>query len=91
MGSIYLCGSQEQKERWLPPMARMERIGAFGLTEPEVGSGAAGGLTTTARRDGDEWVLDGQKEWIGNATFADYVIIRACALLARRAHRVRGY
>jgi glutaryl-CoA dehydrogenase len=77
MGSIYLCGSEEQKQRWLPPMARMEKIGAFGLTEPDVGSGAARGLTTTARRDGDEWILDGQKKWIGNATFADYVIIWA--------------
>jgi glutaryl-CoA dehydrogenase len=77
MGSIYLCGSQEQKQRWLPQMARMEKIGAFGLTEPDVGSGAARGLTTTARREGDEWVLDGQKKWIGNATFADYVIIWA--------------
>ena len=77
MGSIYLCGSDEQKQRWLPAMARMEKIGAFGLTEPEVGSGAARGLTTTARRDGDEWILDGQKKWIGNATFADYVIIWA--------------
>ena len=80
MGSIYLCGSDEQKERWLPPMARLEKIGAFGLTEPEVGSGAAGGLTTTARRDGDDWVLDGQKKWIGNATFADYVVIWARSL-----------
>jgi len=77
MGSIYLCGSEEQKQRWLPPMARMEKIGAFGLTEPEVGSGVAGGLTTTARREGDTWVLDGQKKWIGNATFADYIIIWA--------------
>jgi glutaryl-CoA dehydrogenase len=77
MGSIYLCGSEEQKQRWLPEMARMDKIGAFGLTEPEVGSGAAGGLTTTARREGDEWVLDGQKKWIGNATFADYVVIWA--------------
>ena len=77
MGSIYLCGSEEQKQRWLPAMARMEKIGAFGLTEPEVGSGAAGGLTTTARRDGDQWVLSGQKKWIGNATFADYVVIWA--------------
>ncbi len=83
MGSIYLCGSEEQKQRWLPAMARMEKIGAFGLTEPEVGSGAARGLTTTARRvkgDGEaggEWILDGQKKWIGNATFADYVIIWA--------------
>src|SRR3984893_967622 len=83
MGSIYLCGSQEQKERWLPAMARMEKIGAFGLTEPDVGSGAARGLTTTARRvkgageAGGAWVLDGQKKWIGNATFADYVVIWA--------------
>jgi glutaryl-CoA dehydrogenase len=77
MGSIYLCGSQEQKQRWLPEMARMEKIGAFGLTEPDVGSGVAGGLTTTARRDGAEWVLDGQKKWIGNATFADYIVIWA--------------
>ncbi len=77
MGSIYLCGSEEQKERWLPAMARMEKIGAFGLTEPDVGSGVAGGLTTTARREGDEWVIDGQKKWIGNATFADYIIIWA--------------
>src|ERR1700691_4400950 len=80
IGSIYLCGSEEQKERWLPAMARMEKIGAFGLTEPDVGSGAAGGLTTTARRDGEQWVLDGQKKWIGNATFADYVIIWARSL-----------
>jgi glutaryl-CoA dehydrogenase len=80
MGSIYLCGSEEQKQRWLPPMARMEKIGAFGLTEPDVGSGAAGGLTTTARRDGGDWVLDGQKKWIGNATFADYTIIWARSL-----------
>jgi len=77
MGSIYLCGSEEQKQRWLPEMARLEKVGAFGLTEPEVGSGASRGLTTTARRDGDEWVLDGQKKWIGNATFADYVVIWA--------------
>ena len=73
MGSIYLCGSVEQKQRWLPAMARMEQLGAFGLTEPEVGSGASRGLTTTARRDGDAWVLDGRKKWIGNASFADLV------------------
>jgi glutaryl-CoA dehydrogenase len=77
MGSIYLCGSEEQKWRWLPAMARMEKIGAFALTEPEVGSGAAGGLTTTAARDGDAWVLNGQKKWIGNATFADIVVVWA--------------
>jgi glutaryl-CoA dehydrogenase len=77
MGSIFLCGSEEQKRRWLPAMARLEKIGAFALTEPEVGSGVAGGLTTTARRDGDVWVLNGQKKWIGNATFADHVIVWA--------------
>jgi glutaryl-CoA dehydrogenase len=77
MGSIYVCGSEEQRQRWLPPMARMEQIGAFGLTEPEVGSGASRGLTTTARRDGDGWVLRGQKNWIGNATFADLIVIWA--------------
>lgn len=77
MGSIYLCGSEEQKQQWLPPMQRMELIGAFGLTEPEVGSGVAGGLTTTCKREGDEWVLNGQKKWIGNATFSDLTIIWA--------------
>jgi glutaryl-CoA dehydrogenase len=77
MGSIYLCGSAEQKQRWLPAMARMEKIGAFALTEPDVGSGVAGGLTTTAQRDGDVWVLNGQKKWIGNATFADLIIVWA--------------
>ena len=77
MGSIYLCGSEEQKHQWLPPMARMEKIGAFGLTEPDAGSGTAGGLTTTARREGDTWVLNGQKKWIGNATFSDVTVIWA--------------
>ena len=77
MGTIYLCGSEEQKRQWLPTMRRMEKIGAFGLTEPDVGSGASGGLTTTARREGDEWVLNGQKKWIGNATFADVTVIWA--------------
>ena len=77
MGSIYLCGSEEQKQKWLPPMARLEKIGSFGLTEPLVGSGASGGLLTTARRDGDTWVLNGQKKWIGNATWGDVTIIWA--------------
>src|ERR1700691_3847360 len=77
MGSIYLCGSEEQKQRWLPEMARMEKIGAFGLTEPDVGSGVGRGLTTTARREGDTWILDGQKKWIGNSTFGDLTIIWA--------------
>ena len=77
MGTIHICGSEEQKERWLPPMARMELIGAFGLTEPESGSDVARGLRTTCRRDGDSWVLNGQKKWIGNGSFADLVIIWA--------------
>jgi glutaryl-CoA dehydrogenase len=77
MGSIHHCGSEEQKEEWLPRMARLEAIGAFGLTEPEVGSGVARGLQTTARRDGDTWVLNGAKRWIGNATFADVTVIWA--------------
>lgn len=77
MGSIYYCGSEEQKQKWLPPMQRMDLIGAFGLTEPEVGSGVAGGLTCTCKREGDKWILNGQKKWIGNATFADLVIIWA--------------
>ena len=80
MGSIYLCGSESQKERWLPEMASMSTIVAFALTEPDVGSGAAGGLTTTAQRDGSSWVLNGQKKWIGNATFADYIVIWARSL-----------
>jgi glutaryl-CoA dehydrogenase len=77
MGSIYLCGSEEQKKKWLPPMARLEKIGSFGLTEPLVGSGASGGLGTTARREGDTWILNGQKKWIGNSTFGDLTIIWA--------------
>jgi glutaryl-CoA dehydrogenase len=77
MGSIYLCGSEEQKKTYLPKMRSFELLGAFGLTEPDVGSGAAGGLTTTCRRDGDTWVLNGKKKWIGNATFAHFTIIWA--------------
>jgi glutaryl-CoA dehydrogenase len=77
MGSIALVGSEEQKQKWLPPMARMEKIGCFGLTEPLVGSGTGGGLTTTAKREGDTWVLNGQKRWIGNAPWCDISIIWA--------------
>jgi glutaryl-CoA dehydrogenase len=77
MGSIFLCGSEEQKNKWLPPMARLEKIGSFGLTEPLVGSGTSGGLLTTARREGGTWILNGQKKWIGNATWGDVTIIWA--------------
>lgn len=77
MGSIYLLGSEAQKQQWLPDMQQMKIIGAFGLTEPEVGSGVAGGLTTTAKRNGNKWLLNGQKKWIGNATFSDVTVIWA--------------
>jgi glutaryl-CoA dehydrogenase len=77
MGSIYIAGSEEQKQKWLPPMARFEKIGCFGLTEPLVGSGASGGLLTTAKREGDTWILNGEKRWIGNAPWCDISIIWA--------------
>src|SRR4249919_1670453 len=77
MGSIYINGSEEQKQKWLPPMARLEKIGCFALTEPLVGSGASGGLLTTAKRDGDTWTLNGQKRWIGNSTWCDLSIVWA--------------
>ncbi|VWC90730.1 acyl-CoA dehydrogenase [Burkholderia lata] len=77
MGSIAICGSDEQKRTWLPPMAALDKIGSFGLTEPLVGSGASGGLLTSARRDGDTWILNGQKKWIGNATWGDVTVIWA--------------
>lgn len=76
MQSIAFCGSEEQKQRWLPPMARLEKVGAFGLTEPEVGSDASH-IRTTARRVGDRYLLNGAKRWIGNASFADVVVIWA--------------
>jgi glutaryl-CoA dehydrogenase len=77
MGSIYLLGSEEQKQQWLPELKSLRKIGAFGLTEPEVGSAVAGGLTMKAKRNGNTWTLNGQKKWIGNATFADVIIIWA--------------
>jgi glutaryl-CoA dehydrogenase len=76
MSAIEMLGSEEQKEKWLPPMARMEKLGAFGLTEAAHGSDAVR-LETTARREGDEYVLDGEKRWIGNASFADVTVIWA--------------
>ena len=76
MGSIALLGSEEQKQRWLPAMAALDKIGAFALTEPGHGSDAVR-LETTARRDGDTWVLNGAKRWIGNASIADVVVVWA--------------
>ncbi|GAA5016592.1 acyl-CoA dehydrogenase family protein [Streptomyces siamensis] len=75
--SIHYGGDQEQRDRWLPAMASMDKIGAFALTEPLGGSDVSGGMRTTARREGDTWVLNGAKKWIGNATFADYVVVFA--------------
>ena len=77
MGSIHGGGSQEQIDRWFPDMVEMNKIGAFALTEPEGGSDVAGGMRTTARREGDTWVLNGAKRWIGNGTFADLVVVWA--------------
>jgi glutaryl-CoA dehydrogenase len=76
-GSLSACGSTEQREEWLPRLASGETIGAFGLTEPTSGSDSAQGLKTTARRDGDNWIISGSKRWIGNATFSDITIIWA--------------
>jgi glutaryl-CoA dehydrogenase len=76
MYPIYTFGSQEQKDRWIPPMAAGEAIGCFGLTEPDFGSNP-GGMLTTARRDGDDWVLNGAKQWITNGTLADVAVVWA--------------
>ena len=76
MQSIAMLGSEEQKQRWLPAMAKVEALGAFALTEPDHGSDSVS-LETTARRDGDTWVIDGHKKWIGNGTVADVVVVWA--------------
>ena len=76
MRSIHMCGSEEQKQRWLPAMARCEKLGAFALTEPRHGSDSVS-LETEARRDGDEYVINGAKRWIGNGTLADVVVMWA--------------
>jgi glutaryl-CoA dehydrogenase len=76
MQSIAMCGSEEQKQRWLPDMAAMRSLGAFALTEPDHGSDSIA-LETSARRDGDHWMLDGHKRWIGNGSVADVVVVWA--------------
>ena len=78
MFPIYKFGSEEQKQRWLPPMARGEAIGCFGLTEPDSGSDP-GSMRTTARRDGDSFILNGTKMWITNGGFADVAVVWAKA------------
>jgi glutaryl-CoA dehydrogenase len=76
MGALNILGSDEQKERWLPALARIEKTGAFALTEPDHGSDSVA-LETSARRDGDQWVLSGHKRWIGNGHIADVIVLFA--------------
>lgn len=76
MFAIHRWGDEAQKQKWLPAMARGERIGCFGLTEPDFGSNPAG-MRTFARRDGSDWVLDGTKMWITNGSIADLAIVWA--------------
>ncbi len=76
MNAIATLGSEKQKQRYLPPMARLDALGAFALTEPEHGSDVVA-LETRARRDGGDYVLDGRKRWIGNGTLADTVVVWA--------------
>ncbi|MFI7742187.1 acyl-CoA dehydrogenase family protein [Kocuria rhizosphaericola] len=76
MGALNMLGSEEQKGRWLPAMARLEKTGAFALTEPEHGSDSVA-LETSARREGEEWVINGHKRWIGNGHAADVVVLFA--------------
>ncbi|MCO4262165.1 acyl-CoA dehydrogenase family protein [Pseudarthrobacter sp. MDT3-26] len=76
-GSIEALASQEQQDAWLPDIYSLKKIGAFGLTEPLGGSDVAGGTRTTAQRNGDTWILNGAKRWIGNATFSDWVVVYA--------------
>jgi glutaryl-CoA dehydrogenase len=85
MYPIRTYGSEEQKEQWLPRMAAGEVIGCFGLTEPDFGSDPSA-LKTTARRDGDDWVLNGTKMWITNGGIADLAVV-----WARAPEEVRGF
>jgi glutaryl-CoA dehydrogenase len=77
MGAIGVGGSAEQRAEWLPKFATAEYLGAFGLTEPLSGSDSAQGLRTTAERQGDEWVINGAKRWIGAGTIADFALVWA--------------
>lgn len=85
MFAIYRWGSEAQKERWLPPMARGEVIGCFGLTEPDFGSNPAG-MRSNAKRDGSDWVLNGTKMWITNGSIADVAIV-----WAQTSDGIRGF
>jgi glutaryl-CoA dehydrogenase len=85
MWPIHAFGSEEQKRRWLPAMAAGKAIGCFGLTEPDAGSNP-GGMRTTARRDGDGWVINGRKMWITNGTVSDVGVV-----WARTDEGIRGF
>jgi len=85
MYPIYTFGSEEQKQRWLPPMARGEAIGCFGLTEPHGGSDPSN-MKTHAKRDGDDWIINGAKMWITNGTVADIAVV-----WAKTEEGVRGF
>lgn len=85
MYAIYAYGSEEQKQEWLPRMARGEAIGCFGLTEPDAGSDP-GSMRTTARKDGDDWILHGSKMWITNGSISDVAVV-----WARTDDGVRGF
>ena len=88
MSAIHKFGSEEQKTRWLPPMARGEKIGCFGLTEPTAGSDPAS-MKTFARKDGSDWVLNGSKRWIGMGTIADVAVV--WARTDEETNPVRGF
>lgn len=77
VGMIHELGSEEQKDRWLPGLTSFSQLGAFALTEPDHGSDIAGGLATSARLEGDEWVINGVKRWIGAGTIADFALVWA--------------
>lgn len=76
MGAIYMLGNEEQRERWLPDMAKLKKTGAFALTEPDHGSDSVS-LETSARREGDTWVINGHKRWIGNGHAGDVIVLFA--------------
>ena len=88
MYPIYTFGSDEQKNTWLPALASGEKLGCFGLTEPGFGSNP-GGMTTTARKSGDEYILNGEKMWITSGTIADVAIV--WAKVEDEGGRVRGF
>jgi alkylation response protein AidB-like acyl-CoA dehydrogenase len=89
-GGIYQWGTEEQKQRYLIPLARGERFGAFGLTGPEAGSDVAG-MNATARRDGDSYILNGEKIWVSAADVADTFLVFAYTDKERRHHGISAF